>query len=309
MDLSPPVAGRSFDLKQLRAALAVREVGTVTRAADALGLSQPAVSRLLAALEAELGFAVFERRAKRLVLSERGRHFLDEGQSAMRSLARLGVVAGELRRGSQGLLRIGAISPLAIGLLARAVAAHRQTWPNLTFELEVIGRQAQLEELRAGRIDIGLAAMPFHGVGLRVEPVLESEATVLLPARHPLARRTVLAPANFLGVPLVLTQSAAIIRQRLDDAFDQAGISQTIAAVVDSTLIAMALVNLGAGIAITHPVPHDTLPPGVVVRRFRPRIPFTYAMVSQADESRSTAIAEFGVTLRRTAQALHRRRS
>ncbi len=77
---------------------------------------------------------------------------------------------------------------------------------------------------------------------------------------------------------------------------------------VDSTLTAMALVNLGAGIAITTRC-------RTILRHLAwscavsGRASLTYAMVSQADESRSMAIAEFGVTLRRTAQALHRRRS
>ncbi len=137
----------------------MREAGTVTGAAEKLGLSQPAVSRLVAALEAELGFVIFERSRKRLVLSERGRSFLDEAQSALRSMARLAVLAGELRRGNHGLLRVGAIAPLALGLVARAVALYTRETPTVTIEVEVLGRERQLEELRAGRIDIALAAM------------------------------------------------------------------------------------------------------------------------------------------------------
>jgi len=295
-----------LDLLQLRAALAVREAGTVTRAASHLGLSQPAVSRLIGALEAELGFLVFERLAKRMVLSERGRQFLDEGQSAMRSMARLGVMAGELRRGNHGLLRIGAIAPLALGLVAQAVAVHRRAWPKIAVDIEIRGRQAQLEELRAGRIDIGLAAMPFSGAGLRVEPILEADAVCLLRADHALARRSVLAPADLVDEALVLGLPDSIIRQRLDDAFRQAGFVQQVAAIVDSTPVAIALVALGAGIAVTHAFPQDALPANVVTRRFRPRISFTYAMVTQDDDARSAAVAQFGATLRTVSRAVHR---
>lgn len=297
---------RPLDLLQLRAALAVRETGTVTRAAGKLGLTQPAVSRLIGALETELGFLIFERRAKRMVLSERGRQFLDEGQAAMRSMARLGAVAGELRRGNHGLLRIAAIAPLAVGLLARAVAAHRRAWPRITIDVETRGREAQFEELRAGRLDIGLAAMPFAGKGLRVEPILDADVVCLMRADHPLARRAVLGPADLADEALVLSQPESIIRHRLDDIFRQAGVVQQVAAIVDATPVALSLVALGTGIGIMHAFPQDALPANIVVRRFRPRIPFSYAMITQDDDTRSAAVAQFGATLRTVARTLHR---
>lgn len=297
---------RPLDLLQLRAALAVRETGTVTRAAGDLGLSQPAVSRLIAALESELGFQVFERHAKRMVLSERGRQFLDEGQSAMRSMARLGVVAGELRRGNHGLLRIGAIAPLAVGLVARAVAEYRRAWPKMTIDVETRGREAQFEELRAGRLDIGLAAMPFADTGLRVEPVLEADAICLLRTDHPLAYRAVLRPADLTDELLVLSRPGSIIRHRLDDIFRQAGVVQRVAAIIDSTPVGISLVGLGTGVGIMHAFPQDALPANVVSRRFSPRITFTYAMITQDDDARSAAIAQFGGTLRSVASAVRR---
>lgn len=289
---------RPLDLTQLRAVLAVRELGTVTHAAELLGLSQPAVSRLVAALENELGFVVFERSRKRMVLSERGAKFLDEAQSALRSMARLGVLAGELRRGSHGLLRVGAIAPLALGIVARAAAIHSRKTPSITIEIEVLGRQAQLEELRAGRIDIGLAAMPFSGAGLRVEPILEADAVCLLRTDHRLAHRAELGPADIAGEQLVLGRPESIVRQRLDDAFRQSNRLQKVASVADNTPLVVALVASGVGVAVTHAFPEDTLPANVVTRRFRPRIPFTYAIVTQAGDFRSRSIAEFSDTLR-----------
>jgi DNA-binding transcriptional LysR family regulator len=289
---------RHLDLPQLRAVLAVRETGTVTRAAEQLGLSQPAVSRLVAALEAELGFVIFDRSRKRMIMSERGAKFLDEAQSALRSMARLSVLAGELRRGNFGLLRVAAIAPLALGLVARAVAIHSRKIPSITIEIEVLGRQAQLEELRAGRIDIALAAMPFSGAGLRVEPILEADAVCLLHAGHRLAKRAILGPTDIADETLVLGRPESIVRQRLDDAFRQSNMTQKVASVADNTPLVVALVASGVGVAVTHAFPQETLPANVVTRRFRPRIPFTYAIVTQAGDFRSRAIAEFSNTLR-----------
>lgn len=302
----PATANRPLDLTQLRAVLAVRDSGTVTLAAEQIGLSQPAVSRLIAALESELGFVVFERTRKRMVLSERGAKFLDEAQSAMRGMARLAVLAGELRRGSHGLLRVGAIAPLALGLVAQAIALYSRKVANITVVIEVLGRQAQLEELRAGRLDIALAAMPFSGSGLRVEPIFEADAVCLLQSSHPLARRGTITPAELADQPLVLGRPESIVRQRLDDTFRQGNHMQKVVAVADNTPLVTALVAAGGGVAVTHAFPEETLPANVVTRTFRPRIPFTYAIVTQAGDFRSLAIADFIATLRSVSREIER---
>jgi DNA-binding transcriptional LysR family regulator len=175
--------------------------------------------------------------------------------------------------------------------VARAVAVHRRVWPKMTIDVETRGREAQFEELRAGRLDIGLAAMPFAGTGLRVEPVMDADVVCLLHTDHPLARRAALTPADLADEALVLSRPGSIIRHRLDDIFRQAGVVQRVAAIVDSTPVAIALVGLGTGIGVMHAFPQDALPPNVVTRRFRPRIPFTYAMITQDDDTRSAAIA------------------
>ncbi len=287
-----------LDLPQLRAAIAVREQGTVTRAAEALGLTQPAVSRLVATLEAELGFAVFERIRKRLLPSERGRSFLDEAQSALRGLGRLSVLARELERGRRGVLRVGAIPALAHGILARAVALHAKQHPDIVIEIEQLPRERQLEELRAGRLDVALAALPFSGGGLRIQPVFEGDAMCFLPAGHRLARRRTIRPADLGTETLVLGREDSILRQRVEDAFRQAGVALRLGMTTDSTPLIATLVAAGAGVAVSHPMPSGSLPGGVLGRTFEPRLRFTYAMVTQSTDSRAPGLDAFCATLR-----------
>lgn len=301
-------SNRLLEPAQLRAVLAVREAGTVTRAAEQLGLSQPAVSRLVAALEAELGFAIFERSRRRLLLSERGREFLDEAQSALRSMARLSVLAGELRRGSHGLLRVGAIAPLALGLVTLAIAAYcrEAAGSAATVEVDLLPRARQVEDLRAGRIDIALAAMPFSGPGLRVEPIMEADAVCVLRAEHRLARRRVIDLADLAEERFVLAPSASILRQRLDDAFRQGNIPQSAVSVVENMSLVASLVSAGVGVAVTHAMPLAALPANVVTRGFRPRITFSYAIVTQAGDTRSRAVTDFCRALRAAAHGMRR---
>lgn len=282
-----------LDLSQIRAVMAVRDEGTVTRAAERLGLSQPAVSRLVAMLEAELGFAVFDRTRKRLVPSERGRQFLDEAQAALRSLARLSVLAGELRKGKRGLLRVGTIPSLAYGLITRAVALHARSAPDIAIEIEQQPRERLIMELQAGRIDIGLCALPVAGARLRVETVLEATALCFLRTDHRLAHADAVTPSDLCSEPLILGVEAAVLRQRLDDAFQQAGASQHVVATTDSTPLIAALVQEGTGIAVSHALPWHALPRDVTTRPFRPAIPFTYVIVTQANENQPIATRSF----------------
>src|ERR1700761_5120414 len=103
---------RLAELGQLRAALAVLHTGSVTSAAERMGLTQPAVSRLVAALEQDLGFTLFDRERRRLIPSDKGRIYLREAEMALGALRRLGDLGRELHRGRSGLLRFAAVSAL-----------------------------------------------------------------------------------------------------------------------------------------------------------------------------------------------------
>lgn len=140
---------------------------------------------------------------------------------------------------------------------------------------------------------IGLCALPVAGARLRVETVLEADALCFLRSDHPLARLSVVTPADLASEPLILGVEAAVLCRRLDDAFRQAGASQHILATTDSTPLIAALVREGAGIAVSHALPSFALPQGVVTRPLRPAIPFTYVIPIQPGESQAVTTRSF----------------
>lgn len=290
--------GRHPDMSQLRAAIAVQDEGTVTAAAQSLGLSQPAVSRLVAMLEADLGFAVFERSRKRLLVTERGSRFLDEARRALAAMTRLAIAGRELAQGQRGLLRIGAIPALAHGVLAQAIGRHVRRAPDIVLDIRQLPRHEQIVGLRAGWLDAGLAALPFSASGLRVEPIGEAVAQCFLPAGHALARCGVVMPADLATETLILGRDESLLRQRVDDAFRQAGIRKRALVVTESTPLVLSLIAAGAGLSIGHAMPEAALPAGVIARRFEPRLAFTYAVMTQAAETRSSMVDLLRDTLR-----------
>ncbi len=278
------MAERIPDTSQLRAALAVWHLGGVTRAAQSVGLTQPAVSRLVQALEDELGFLLFTRDNRRLVVTEPGAAFLREAEGALGGLERLSVLASSLRRGRSGFLRIAAVSALAHGLAPRALAMFKQDYPDLAVEVEEADRVIQLEGLASRRIDVGLVALPASAPGLRVEMIVEGEAVCLLPDTHPLAAMEVLDPPALAGQRFIRLNEPRLLQSMTDAAFDRMGLARAVAVAVNSTPLMISFVAEGLGLAITHRMSTFVLPHGVVARPFRPAISFAYAALRREDD-------------------------
>lgn len=284
MNAAPAWSAHLPDVDRLRAALAVRDEGGVTRAADRLRLTQPAVSRLVAALEADLGFALFARERRRLVLTEQGQSYLAEAEASVGALLRLSALGRELRLGGRGLIRIAAVSVLAHGVLPHALEALRRNLPEVAIEINEVERDQQVQGLLAGRFDLGLLALPVGAPGLRVEVLADTEAVCLLPTGHKLASRPVLHAADLVGERFIAHREGKLMRQRVDDAFGHVDAVRKVAVTTDSTPLAASLVAAGLGLAIVHPLPRWALPPGIVSRPFRPRLGFGYAAITRPAE-------------------------
>lgn len=282
MDL---LAGRLADIGQLRAALAVLHSGSVTGAADRVGLTQPAVSRLIGVLEQQLGFALFDRERRRLVASEKGRIYLREAELALGGLVRLRDLASELGSGRSGLLRFAAVSALAHGLAPRVLAALQRQIEGLTVEVSELNRADQIDGLLSRQLDIGLVALPLGAPGLRAEVVARGNAVCLLRADHKLARLAVLDPETIGDTPFVRLRERRLLEQMVDDAFAHAGLTRRIAVATDSAHLMLAFVADGLGVAITHGFAGLAAPPGVVVRAFRPALAFEYGALTRAGEA------------------------
>ncbi len=295
---------RPPDIGQLRAALAVWHEGSVTRAAARIGLTQPAVSRLVSTLEQDLGFSLFHRERRRLVLTEPGEVFLRAAEASLGGLGRLGALAFELRGGRTGLLRVGAVSALAHGLAPRALAALMRDFPDLAVEVEERDRGEQVEALASRHLDIGLVALPSGAPGMEVEMFGEADTVCLLPAHHPLAARDSLDPNDLAGERFVRLNEMRLLQQLVDDAFDRLGRRRLVSVVVDSTPLMIAFVAGGLGLAITHRMATLALPAGVVARRFTPTLMFGYAALTRAGEAMPAPVRALILYARQVATSL-----
>ena len=150
----------NVSLRQLRAFLAVARLQHFRRAAESLHLTQPAISRHIADLEAELDVRLFDRNTREVAPTEAGRYLQGAVERVLDELE--GVLAhvhseSERRRGK---VRVASVPTLSAGLMPASIAACARDYPQLTVQLHDQSQTLVLDSVRSGEVDFGLAIEP-----------------------------------------------------------------------------------------------------------------------------------------------------
>lgn len=192
-----------MDLEQLRAFLHTAHLGSFSAAAQALGLTQPGISRQVQQLERELGFALVNREQRPVKLTPAGEEFLVRAEAV---LADLDATIQRLRKTdaqvSGPLLVAASTIPgefIVPGLLARFTAQHPEVRPSLT----VTDSAGVIEEVLARRAEVGFLGAHLTHQHLRLVPFAEDEIMLVVPADHPFAGSGAVDMSDIAGQPLV----------------------------------------------------------------------------------------------------------
>jgi DNA-binding transcriptional LysR family regulator len=298
---------KPMELRQLRYFVAVAEAEHFRRAANALGIAQPALSRQVTALEKELGVALFERLARGVRLSEPGRVLLAEGRRMLDEAAATAERVQRVADGQIGRLRI-AFSEAASGhaALTDSIRSFRAAHSEVELSLVSMPSGPQVEALRQGTIDAGfqyrmaLQSDEFDHFDLAMENVL-----LALPQSHRLASRRSLGFADVVEEPLICI--ARHINPHFYDslmaAFLARGIAPRVVQEASSTIV-LSLVSVGMGLGIVSTALRWRAPSDVIFRPIRGlSLPVPFDLVWRRD-NRSPVLARFvanAIALRRPA--------
>src|SRR5262249_26348148 len=179
-----------MNIRHLRAFAAIADVGGFGRAADRLNLSQPALSRQIHALEAELGVPLFDRIGRRVQLTSEGEDLLRRGRGLLAEADALGERARSLKAGHIGILRVGATPQVIENLLADFLSRYRHRHPGVEVHLVEDGGARLPGRLERG--DVHLAMTPAGGPRWRHRLLYPMHLLAALSPAHRLGRRTVL---------------------------------------------------------------------------------------------------------------------
>ena len=211
-------------LRQFEVFLAVAKAGSFRAAAEAMHLSQPALSQHVAEMERELGTRLFDRLGRKVALTEAGRVLEEHAHRLFASLASAREAVADLSGLKRGSLVLGASTTPGIYVLPGMIAAFQGKYPGVALSLR-IGNSALIEEqIRGNELDLGVVG--GHPLRLGEECVaagLLDELVLIVPPSHPWARRREIQPSQLEGERLLVREEGSATRQVTERALQRAG--------------------------------------------------------------------------------------
>lgn len=201
-------------LRHVRAFLDIAAEGGMSAVARTQGITQPALSRTLAELEALLGQPLFLRQGRRLVLTEAGTLFRRHASAALQALD---TGAAALRPGTGGTIRVGVLPTVATRFFPRVVLRFCELRPDIVLAVETGPHFYLMRLLREGGIDLMIGRLPGASeiAGLTFEHLYEEDVVLVARAGHPMAGRP--AAEVLARAPMILPPTTALIRPQVDD--------------------------------------------------------------------------------------------
>ncbi len=287
-----------MNIRQLQALKAVIENHTTMRAAEKLGLSQPAVSGLISGLEKSLGLRLFERVKGRLLPTPEAYKLADEAGKLLASYTRIGQRARQLSELKAGELQIASLPGPALEFMPRLIAEFMRDKPDVRVHLQIRPSIEVQEWITSGYMDLGLAELPIDDQRLDSE-LMTMRCVCIVPATHALASRKVITPRDLDGVPFIALEPGHLTYARLASEFQNVRANFNVRVNVQLFMPACIFVENGLGVAVVDPISaqlHSQR--GLVAIPFEPVIPFTIGLIRPAGKPASLLTQEFSRFLR-----------
>jgi len=238
-------------MKPLRAFCQTARLGSVSRAAEALFLSQPAVTLQLQALEREMGVRLLERSGRRLTLTREGQELYDLARPLVEGLDGLGGALRERLRGlDAGELNVAAGSSTILYLLPKIVEAFRAAQPGVRLKLHNVTGAGGLDLLRSDAVDLAVGSMLDVPADLDYAPVYRFEPMLITARDHPLARKPDLRLQDLSPYGLILPPQRLTTYRLVDLVFQQNRVPYTVALEVGGWEVIKQYVAMDLGISI-----------------------------------------------------------
>lgn len=288
-----------MSLKKYEAFVRTAELGSLTKAAQALGSTQSRISHILSDLEAEYGFTLMERSRGGVTLTEAGAMVLPRMQAILQKDRELDALIEDIRTANAGTLRLGAFTSVAVHWLPGMIRAFQAAHPKV--ELQMFnGDYYDLEQwFRDGTIDLGFVTLPAPE-GADAIPLAEDELVAILPRDHRLAALDRIPIEELDGEPFIslLASSAHDIHRALD----KAGIHPRIKFTTKDDYAILAMVEQGLGLSIVPRLLLEGRRQNFEIRSLSPRASRTIALAIQAQEQ-LPVVEAFAQTARSWLQA------
>ncbi|HET9679625.1 MAG TPA: LysR family transcriptional regulator [Gammaproteobacteria bacterium] len=243
--------GRQNRLQQLRGFCYAAQAGSISRAAERLGLSQPSVSLQIQALERELKEVLFERRGPTIRLTPEGEILLEMARPLVDGMDALPAsFAGRLGTLGTGELDIAAGESTLLYLLPEYVADFQQNYPDIQFKLHNVTGRDGMALLRADEVDFAVGSLLDVPDDMHYQPVFSFDPMLITPPDHPLAKMTDLSLEAISHYGLILPPQHLSTWRAVRMVFEQHKLELRVQLEAGGWEVIKKYVTLGAGISI-----------------------------------------------------------
>lgn len=235
-------------LRHMRIFQKIYETQSVTRAAEALHMTQPAVTRALQELEKYYGLRLFERLNRRLTVTEAGRRMYDYALHLTETFDTMEKSLRDWER--QGVLRVGASVSLGCSLLPQLARTFQEEHPGVEVRVRIANGELLRRDLLENRLDLALLEGEENGANLMLTPFAAGEMALIVPPGHPLARAGGATLAQAAAYPLLLRETGSATRRFLDQLLMSRGLAVQPVWESASTQALLSAVREGLGITL-----------------------------------------------------------
>ncbi len=238
----------SVNVESLHALIEVADSGSFSQAGERLHLTQPAVSKRIAALESELGVRLFDRLGRQVLLTEAGRTLLPRARRILVELEDSRRALSNLAGNVAGPLRVAISHHIGLHRLPSLLRTYTLRFPNVRLELDFTDSELACEAVARGEMELALATLPPKvPPPLLARPVWDDPLVICVGHDHCLATESRIKPATISRHPAILPQPATYTRGVIDHFFQQRGLTlrQSFATNYLETIKMLVVVGLG----------------------------------------------------------------
>lgn len=246
----------ALNFHQLHIFYTVAEQGSFSAAAQALHMTQPAVTMQIQSLEDYFGSKLLVRSTKRVELTEAGQVLYPYAKQSIELMRDAEKAMSRLTYMLEGRLQLGASLTIGEYVLPRLLGPFAKQYPHISIALKVMNTTQIIDEIVGHQLNFGLVEAPVHHPDMMFEPVMEDELKLIAPAGHPLAERRRVTLQEVVGYPFVLREKGSGTRQVMEAVLMDRGFEpDRIEAVMElgSTGAVKSAVESGIGITIISP--------------------------------------------------------
>ena len=288
----------NFSIRQLQTFREIMRSGSVSAASRVLGRTQPSVSAMLANLEAELGFDLFERRKGRLIAKPEACFFFEEAEEILERINHVAQTMREIGDLDRGQLKIASLPGVSWFLLPRIVADFVKDRPEVDISLMTRTSIKVREWIASQQYDVGIAEIPEQHDLINIHPI-GLECVCALRKDDPLAAKSVLTPDDLDNAPMAALYKDHLTTRNAERVFTEAGKRFRVRFETSAFIPSLVLVEQGAAYALVDQINAASYrlyrgEKGVLTfRPFRPRLPYDIAILTPAHRPPSLLAAAF----------------